>query len=82
MRSLKRLVGYLGSYWKPLVATCILLVIETALSLLPPLFQREIVDHVIGTRQLAPLGWLVAGMIGVYALSALAEFGDQFLRHA
>ena len=82
MRSLKRLVGYLGPYWKPLVITCILLVIETVLSLLPPLFQREIVDHVIGARQLAPLGWLVAGLLGVYALSALAEFGDQFLRHS
>jgi ABC-type multidrug transport system fused ATPase/permease subunit len=82
LRALKRLVGYLGPYWKPLVATCILLVIQTGLSLLPPLFQREIVDHVIGARDLHLLGWLVAGMIGVYALLALAEFGDQFLRHA
>jgi ABC-type multidrug transport system fused ATPase/permease subunit len=57
-------------------------VLQTGLSLLPPLFQREIVDHVIGNRDLSRLSLLVAGMIGVYALSGLTEFGDQFIRHA
>ena len=84
MHALKRLVGYLGPYWKPLVATCILLVLQTGLSLLPPLFQREIVDQVIGGRDPSAqrLGMMVVGMMGVYGLLALAEFGDQFLRHA
>ena len=84
MHALKRLVGYLGPYWKPLVATCILLVLQTGLSLLPPLFQREIVDQVIGGRDPSAqrLGMMVVGMLGVYGLLALAEFGDQFLRHA
>ena len=84
MHALKRLVGYLGPYWKPLVATCILLVLQTSLSLLPPLFQREIVDQVIGGRDPSAqrLGMMVVGMMGVYGLLALAEFGDQFLRHA
>jgi ABC-type multidrug transport system fused ATPase/permease subunit len=82
LRELKRLAGYLGPYWRQLIATCVLLVLETGLSLLPPLFQREIVDQVIGERDLQRLGLMIAGMLGVYALSALAEFGDQFLRHA
>ena len=84
MHALKRLVDYLGPYWKPLVATCILLVLQTGLSLLPPLFQREIVDQVIGGRDPSAqrLGMMVVGMMGVYGLLALAEFGDQFLRHA
>jgi len=84
LHALKRLVGYLGPYWKPLVATCILLVLQTGLSLLPPLFQREIVDQVIGGRDPSAqrLGMMVVGMMGVYGLLALAEFGDQFLRHA
>lgn len=82
MHALKRLAGYLGPYWKTLIATCILLVLETGLNLLPPLFQRAIIDGVIGNRDLSRLGWLVAGMVGVYALIGLAEFGDQYIRHA
>jgi ABC-type multidrug transport system fused ATPase/permease subunit len=82
MRELKRLAGYLGPYWKPLAATGIFLVLQTALSLLPPLFQRQIIDEVIGNRDLRRLGLLVAIMSGIYALTGLAEFGDQYLRHA
>jgi ABC-type multidrug transport system fused ATPase/permease subunit len=82
MRELKRLAGYLGPYWKPLVATGIFLVLQTGLSLLPPLFQRQIIDDVIGNRDLRRLGILVAIMSGAYALTGLAEFGDQYLRHA
>jgi len=81
LKALKRLLGYLGPYWKPLIATCTLLLVNTGLSLLPPLFQRQIVDQVIGTRDLSQLGWLVIGLIGVYVLLSLAEFGDQFMRH-
>jgi len=76
LKALKRLLGYLGPYWKPLIATCTLLLVSTGLSLLPPLFQRQIVDQVIGTRDLSQLGWLVIGLIGVYILLTLAEFGD------
>jgi ABC-type multidrug transport system fused ATPase/permease subunit len=82
MRELKRLAGYLGPYWKPLIATGIFLVLQTGLSLLPPLYQRQIIDEVIGNRDLRRLGLLVAIMSGIYALAGLAEFGDQYLRHA
>jgi ABC-type multidrug transport system fused ATPase/permease subunit len=64
-----------------LVATGIFLVLQTGLNLLPPLFQREIIDEVIGASELRRLGFLVAVMIGVYALASLVEFGDQYLRH-
>ncbi len=70
MRSLKRLFGYLGPYWRPLLVTAILLLLQTGLSLLPPLFQRQIVDEVIGAGDLGRLGVVVAAMIGVYALLA------------
>ena len=56
MQTLKRLFGQLGPYWKILVVTCVLLVLQTGLSLLPPLFQRAIVDQVIGGRDLGRLG--------------------------
>ncbi len=82
MQALKRLFGQLGPYWKTLTVTCVLLVAQTGLSLLPPLFQGAIVDQVIGARDLSRLGVMMAAMIGIYALLGLAEFGDQYLRHS
>lgn len=40
---LKSLFAFVGPYWRPLVATGILLLLQTGLGLLPPLFQREII---------------------------------------
>jgi ABC-type multidrug transport system fused ATPase/permease subunit len=81
MRVLKRLAGYLGPYWRRLSATSALILLYTGLNLLPPLFQRAIVDQVIGQRDLSRLaGWII-GLIGVYALAELVNFGDQYLRH-
>ncbi len=82
MSVLKRLFGYVRPYWKPLVATCLLLLLHTGLSLLPPLFQREIVDQVIGGRDLSRLGVMIATLIGVYALLQFVGFGDLYIRHA
>jgi ABC-type multidrug transport system fused ATPase/permease subunit len=81
MSVLKRLFGYVRPYWKPLVATGVLLLLNTGLSLLPPLFQRDIVDQVIGTRDLSRLGTLVATLVGVYVLLWITEVGDQYTRH-
>ena len=81
MHALKRLVGYLGPYWRRLIVTSVLLILSTGLGLLPPLFQRQIVDEVIGTRDLSRLVTLVAIMIGVYAAAGWVDFGDQYLRH-
>ena len=82
MSVLKRLLGYVGPYWKPLAATGVLLLFHTGLSLLPPLFQREIVDQVIGARDLSRLGAMIATLIGVYAILRFAGFGDLYVRHA
>ena len=81
MPVLKRLFGYVRPYWKPLVATGVLLLLNTGLSLLPPLFQRDIVDQVITTRDLSRLGTLVATLVGVYVLLWITEVGDQYTRH-
>jgi ABC-type multidrug transport system fused ATPase/permease subunit len=78
---LKRLFGYVRPYWRPLVAVSVLLLFSTVLSLLPPLFQRDIVDQVIGTRDLSRLGTLVATLVGVYVLLWITEVGDQYTRH-
>ncbi|MBL7064407.1 MAG: ABC transporter ATP-binding protein [Anaerolineae bacterium] len=81
MHILKRLFGYVRPYWKPLTATGILLLFQTSLGLLPPLFQREIVDQVIGGRDLSRLGVIIAALVGIYVALWFTEVGDQYIRH-
>ncbi len=81
MRALRRLIQHLRPYWRGLTATTIIILLQTSLGLLPPLFQREIVDGVIAARQVERLLPLVLGLVGIYALTGLTEFGDQYLRH-
>jgi len=82
MRILKRLFGFLTPYWKTLLINAVLLLGVTGLGLIPPLFQKVIVDEVIGGRDLTRLGLLVASLVGVYALQQLANAGDLYVRHA
>jgi ABC-type multidrug transport system fused ATPase/permease subunit len=82
MQVLRRLLSYVRPYWKTLLAAGILLLLHTGLNLLPPLFQREIIDQVIGTHDLSRLGVLIATLVGIYALLQLADSGDLYIRHA
>jgi len=83
MTVLRRLFRYLAPYWKQLIFTATLLILLTVFELLPPLFQKQIVDEVIGTRDLGGrLGVLIAGLVGVYALIQAANSGDLYIRHA
>jgi ATP-binding cassette subfamily B multidrug efflux pump len=82
MTVLRRLFHYLAPYWKQLILTAALLILLTVLELLPPLFQKQIIDEVIGTRDLGRLGVLVAGLVGVYALTQAVNAGDLYIRHA
>jgi len=82
MRVLQRLFGYVRPYWKTLAITGVLLLINTGLNLLPPLFQRGIVDQVIGARDISRLGALIATLAGVHLLLWLTDTGEQYIRHA
>jgi ABC-type multidrug transport system fused ATPase/permease subunit len=79
---LKRLFSYVRPYWATLVITSILLLFHTGLSLLPPLFQRAIVDEVIGVRDLSRLGAMIGALIGIHVLLQVVDFGDLYIRHA
>jgi ABC-type multidrug transport system fused ATPase/permease subunit len=79
---LKRLFSYVRPYWATLVITSILLLFHTGLSLLPPLFQRAIVDEVIGVRDLSRLGAMIGALIGIHVLLQVVDFGDLYMRHA
>ena len=67
MQILKRLFGYITPYWKILVLNAVLLVGRAGVELVPPLFQREIVDEVVGTRDLSRLGLLIGLLAMVMA---------------
>jgi ABC-type multidrug transport system fused ATPase/permease subunit len=82
MQVLKRLFRFLTPYWRTLLVSAILLLGRAGVELVPPLFQRAIVDQVIGARDLAKLGVLVGTLVGVYALTQLIDAGDMFIRHA
>ena len=82
MATLKRLFGYLLPYWKTLAVSSVLLLARAGAELVPPLFQKAIVDEVIGESDLSRLGILVGLLIGVYALQQLINAADMFIRHA
>jgi ABC-type multidrug transport system fused ATPase/permease subunit len=79
---LKRLFRFLTPYWKTLLVSAVLLLARAAMELAPPLFQRQIVDQIIGSRDLANLGLTVGVLVGVYASQQLVNAGDTYLRHA
>ena len=82
MQVLKRLFLFLTPYWKTLLVNAVLLLGRAGMELVPPLFQKAIVDEVIGARDLSRLGLFTGLLVGVYALQQVINAGDMFIRHA
>jgi ABC-type multidrug transport system fused ATPase/permease subunit len=82
MSTLRRLFSFLTPYRLTLLASTVLLLARAAVELVPPLFQRAIVDEVIGESDLSRLGPLIVLLVGVYAVQQLINAGDMFIRHA
>jgi ABC-type multidrug transport system fused ATPase/permease subunit len=82
MQVLKRLFVLLLPYWRTLAVSAVLLLARAGLELMPPLFQRAIIDDVIATGDLSLLTPLIAGLVGVFALLQLVRIVDNYLRHA
>jgi subfamily B ATP-binding cassette protein MsbA len=81
MKVFLRLLKYLKPYWRWVVVSIVCLLLLTILNLLPPLFQKQIIDEVVGQRLLSHLPRLVLELAGVYALTHFLRFGDLYLRH-
>lgn len=82
MKTLRRLFGFLAPYWKTLTVSGVLLLARASVELVPPLFQRQIVDNVIDKKDLTRLGVLIGTLLGVYALIQLVRIADNFVRHS
>jgi ABC-type multidrug transport system fused ATPase/permease subunit len=82
MHILKRLFRLLVPYRTTLAVSVVLLLTRAGIELLPPLFQRRIIDGVIGSRDLDRLGGAVAALVGIYALQQGLSAIDVYVRHA
>ena len=82
MATLKRLFSYLLPYWRTLLISSVLLLARAGAELVPPLFQKAIIDEVIGKSDLSRLGMLIGLLVAVYALQQLINAADMFIRHA
>jgi ABC-type multidrug transport system fused ATPase/permease subunit len=81
MHILRRLFLLLTPYWKTLIISALLLIGRAAFELMPPLFQKAIIDEVVTYRNLTVLGILIVALVGVYALNQLVQIGDNLFRH-
>jgi ABC-type multidrug transport system fused ATPase/permease subunit len=72
----------LTPYWTVLLISMVLLIARAAVELVPPLFQKAVVDEVITSRNLTYIGVLIACLVGVYALQQLISIGDNYIRHS
>jgi ABC-type multidrug transport system fused ATPase/permease subunit len=79
---LKRLFFLLTPYWGALLISTLLLIVRATLELVPPLFQKAIIDEVVTSRHLTYIGVLIACLVGTYALQQLVSVGDNYIRHA
>jgi ABC-type multidrug transport system fused ATPase/permease subunit len=79
---LKRLFFLLTPYWGALLISALLLIVRAALELVPPLFQKAIIDEAVSSRHLRYIGVLIACLVGIYALQQLVSVGDNYIRHA
>ena len=82
MQVLKRLFLLLTPYWKTIIISSLLLIGRAGLELVPPLFQKEIIDEVITARNLTYLGIFITALIAAYALNQLVQIGDNYVRHS
>jgi len=78
---LKRFAIFLKPYWKGITFDIFCLLTMIGLELIVPLVQRTIIDQVIGARNLSLLGFLIGGLVVLYASQQLANSGDQYIRH-
>jgi subfamily B ATP-binding cassette protein MsbA len=82
MKTFARLLRELRPYWKPLALAIALTFAAAGIELLPPLFQRWIIDDAIAARDVQRVIGLVAGLLGVYLANSSIRGVDLYVRHA
>jgi ABC-type multidrug transport system fused ATPase/permease subunit len=76
-----RLLREIKPYWRTLLLATVLTFATAGIQLLPPLFQRWIIDDAIAAGDYRRLVWLVVGLVVVYLLRSVVESADMYVRH-
>jgi ATP-binding cassette subfamily B protein len=76
---LRRVMRYARPYWVFVLLVLVTIVITSLLELIPPLLYRDLIDNVLPNRDVARLGLLALGMIGIPLLSGLIGVGQRYL---
>jgi ATP-binding cassette subfamily B protein len=76
---LRRVSRYARPYWVSVLLVLVTIVIISLLELIPPLLYRDLIDNVLPNRDVARLGLLALGMIGIPLLSGLIGVGQRYL---
>ncbi len=82
MKTLRRLFHLLTSYWRTLLFSGFLLLGRAAIELAPPLFQRAVIDEIIGPRDLSRLGLWVGWLVAILIAKQIIFGADLYVRHA
>lgn len=75
---LRRVWQYARPYLGGIVVILLSILVVSALSLLPPLLIRDLIDHAVPARDIARLNWLALGMILVPVVNGLVGVGQRF----
>ena len=85
----RRLIGYMQPYRAELSISLLLAAVLTALELIPPYMTKVLIDDVLTlpgymppevlAQRLELFAWIMAGMLAIYALTALASIVRNYL---
>ncbi|MDA0323770.1 MAG: ABC transporter ATP-binding protein [Verrucomicrobia bacterium] len=70
-RILGRLLIRLKPYWLHASAALLLILLITAVEMTQPILTMILIDKVIPNRDLKLFGWIIAGIVAIYAFSSL-----------
>ncbi|MFG2169457.1 ABC transporter ATP-binding protein [Micromonospora chersina] len=77
--SLRRIGGLFTDYRGPLAAVVAIIVASSVIAMASPFLLRTVIDRALPERDLTLLAWLVAGMVGVAAVTAVLGVAQTWI---
>ncbi|KAB1912383.1 ABC transporter ATP-binding protein [Micromonospora sp. AMSO31t] len=77
--SLRRIGGLFTAHRGPLAAVVAIIVASSVIAMASPFLLRTVIDRALPERDLTLLAWLVAGMVGVAAVTAVLGVAQTWI---
>ncbi|MET7966507.1 ABC transporter ATP-binding protein [Micromonospora sp. NPDC005305] len=77
--SLRRIGGLFTAHRRPLAAVVAIIVASSVIAMASPFLLRTVIDRALPERDLTLLAWLVAGMVGVAAVTAVLGVAQTWI---